>query len=85
VRQFHAEASEFSRPLFEKFGFSVVETEVVNRSGVRFERFRVERPAGLAIRVAARGTSANTPGPGSGAARFREHRSLGSRRRPART
>lgn len=40
---FRTEASELSRPLFERFGFSVVGVEVVERSGVAFERFRMEK------------------------------------------
>lgn len=43
VCEFRTEASEFSRPLFEKFGFEVVGTEVVEREGVRIERYRMER------------------------------------------
>lgn len=37
------EASELSRPLFARFGFSGVGVETVDRSGVGFERFRMEK------------------------------------------
>lgn len=43
ARNFRTEASELSRPLFARFGFSVVGVEVVDRSGVAFERFRMEK------------------------------------------
>lgn len=42
VSHFRTEASELSRPLFEKFRFVVVGTEVVERAGVGIERFRME-------------------------------------------
>ena len=40
---FRVEASELSKGLFEQSGFLVVEVELVNRVGVSFERFRMER------------------------------------------
>jgi putative acetyltransferase len=33
------EASEFSRPLFARFGFVVYDTEEVERNGIRFHRY----------------------------------------------
>jgi putative acetyltransferase len=39
----HAEASEFSLGLFKKFGFGLYDTEVVDRSGVQFKRYLVEK------------------------------------------
>ncbi|WP_448561514.1 GNAT family N-acetyltransferase [Trichothermofontia sp.] len=39
----YAEASEFSLGLFQKFGFSLYDTEVVDRQGVTFTRYLVER------------------------------------------
>jgi putative acetyltransferase len=41
LRSLHAEASAFSRPLFEKFGFSVVEEERINLKGCGFDRYVV--------------------------------------------
>jgi putative acetyltransferase len=41
LRSLHAEASAFSRPLFEKFGFSVVEKERMDLKGVGFDRYVV--------------------------------------------
>lgn len=43
IRRIYAEASEFSLGLFKKFGFCLYDTEVVNRQGVTFERYLVER------------------------------------------
>ena len=40
------QASELSRPLFEKFGFTVVETEVVERRGTELGRYVMERRGG---------------------------------------
>lgn len=37
----YTEASAFSRPVFERFGFETVDIETVERSGVRFERYRM--------------------------------------------
>ena len=39
----YAEASEFSLGLFQKFGFRHYDTEVVERLGVSFTRYLVER------------------------------------------
>ncbi|MEM9817557.1 MAG: GNAT family N-acetyltransferase [Cyanobacteria bacterium P01_D01_bin.6] len=39
----YTEASEFSRGLFQKFGFQQYDTEVVQRLGVSFTRYRMER------------------------------------------
>lgn len=41
LTRFRAEASELSRPLFQRYGFAVVGTEVVEREGVRIERVRM--------------------------------------------
>lgn len=43
TRRLRAEASEFSLGLFEKFGFRLYDTEVVDRQGVEFKRYLVER------------------------------------------
>lgn len=43
IHRLYAEASEFSLGLFEKFGFRLYDTEVVNRKGVQFERYLMER------------------------------------------
>ncbi|NND72559.1 MAG: GNAT family N-acetyltransferase [Rhodothermales bacterium] len=43
-RYVFVEASEFSRPLFSKFGFSLKEVETVERRGVLFERFVMHLP-----------------------------------------
>jgi putative acetyltransferase len=37
------EASEFSRPLFSRFGFVVYDTEDVARNGVQFRRYLMQR------------------------------------------
>jgi putative acetyltransferase len=39
----HTEASEFSKPLFEKFGFETIELEHVVCRGVTFDRYRMQR------------------------------------------
>ncbi|WP_416669263.1 GNAT family N-acetyltransferase [Egbenema bharatensis] len=39
----YAEASEFSLGLFKKFGFQLYDTEVVDRRGVQFTRYLVEK------------------------------------------
>jgi putative acetyltransferase len=39
---FHTEASELSRGLFERFGFVVVEQEVVERDGIQIVRHKME-------------------------------------------
>ncbi|MGB3311925.1 MAG: GNAT family N-acetyltransferase [Nodosilinea sp.] len=43
IQRLYAEASEFSLGLFTKFGFSQYDTEVVERNGVPFTRYLVER------------------------------------------
>ena len=45
IQRLYAEASEFSLGLFKKFGFNVYDTEVVDRQGVQFKRYLVERHA----------------------------------------
>lgn len=47
-RRFRTHASALSRPLFERFGFTMVETEMVERAGVPLERYRMERPEAAA-------------------------------------
>ena len=42
--QFYAEASEFSRALFERFGFTDVRAERVVWNGAEFLRYNVRRP-----------------------------------------
>lgn len=39
----YAEASEFSKPLFEKFGFKNYDIEQAIRNGVKFDRYLMER------------------------------------------
>lgn len=43
IQRLYAEASEFSLGLFQKFGFRLYETEQVERGGVKFHRYLVER------------------------------------------
>ncbi|MBW4565978.1 MAG: GNAT family N-acetyltransferase [Mojavia pulchra JT2-VF2] len=43
IRRLYAEASEFSLGLFQKFGFHIYDTEIVDRQGVKFRRYLVER------------------------------------------
>ena len=43
LRQLTAEASAFSRPLFERFGFELVGVERVALRGVAFERYAMRR------------------------------------------
>jgi putative acetyltransferase len=43
ILRLYAEASEFSLGLFKKFGFHLYDTEVVERRGVKFTRYLVER------------------------------------------
>ncbi len=43
MNRLYAEASEFSLGLFEKFGFCLYDTEVVEHQGVTFHRYLVER------------------------------------------
>jgi putative acetyltransferase len=42
-QRLYAEASEFSLGLFQKFGFHCYATEIINRQGVQFKRYLVER------------------------------------------
>jgi putative acetyltransferase len=39
----YSEASEFSKPLFEKFGFETFEVEHMVHEGVGFDRYRMQR------------------------------------------
>ncbi|HIK46901.1 MAG TPA: GNAT family N-acetyltransferase [Leptolyngbyaceae cyanobacterium M65_K2018_010] len=43
ITRLYTEASEFSLGLFQKFGFSLYDTEWVDRGGVQFERYLLER------------------------------------------
>jgi len=43
MQRLYAEASEFSLGLFLKFGFQQFDTEVVDRNGVQFRRYLMER------------------------------------------
>lgn len=43
IPRLYAEASEFSLGLFIKFGFHLYDTEIVDRNGVQFKRYLVER------------------------------------------
>jgi putative acetyltransferase len=43
IQRLYAEASEFSMGLFLKFGFQQFDTEVVDRNGVQFQRYLVEK------------------------------------------
>jgi putative acetyltransferase len=43
IQRLYAKASEFSLGLFQKFGFSQYDTEVVDRNGVQLTRYLVER------------------------------------------
>jgi putative acetyltransferase len=43
IATLYAEASEFSKPLFEKFGFETYDTENVERNGVMFHRYLVRK------------------------------------------
>ncbi|MGB3496327.1 MAG: GNAT family N-acetyltransferase [Elainellaceae cyanobacterium] len=43
IPRLYAEASEFSLGLFKKFGFQVYDTERVDRQGVKFDRYLMER------------------------------------------
>ncbi len=42
IKRLYAEASEFSVALFQKSGFHLYDTEVVDRQGVDFKRYLVE-------------------------------------------
>lgn len=46
MQRLYAEASEFSLGLFTKFGFRLYDTEVVDRNGIQFKRYLVERAIG---------------------------------------
>lgn len=43
IKRLYAEASEFSLGLFQKFGFHIYDFEIVDRKGVKFKRYLVER------------------------------------------
>ncbi|MEL7313396.1 MAG: GNAT family N-acetyltransferase [Cyanobacteria bacterium J06559_3] len=43
LQRLYAEASEFSLGLFTKFGFHLHDTEMVERQGIQFKRYLVER------------------------------------------
>ncbi|WP_268742007.1 GNAT family N-acetyltransferase [Nostoc sp. PCC 7524] len=43
IQRLYAEASEFSLGLFQKFGFHIYDIEIVDRQGVKFSRYLVER------------------------------------------
>jgi putative acetyltransferase len=43
IRRLYTEASEFSLGLFKKFDFQLYDTEVVERRGVQFMRYLMER------------------------------------------
>ena len=43
IQRLYAEASEFSLGLFKKFDFYIYDTEIVDRQGVQFKRYLVER------------------------------------------
>jgi putative acetyltransferase len=43
IHRLYAEASEFSLRLFLKFGFQQFDTEVIERDGVEFQRYLVEK------------------------------------------
>ncbi|NER00993.1 MAG: GNAT family N-acetyltransferase [Cyanothece sp. SIO2G6] len=47
MQRLYAEASLFSLGLFKKFGFQLYDIEIVERHGVSFERYLVERIHGL--------------------------------------
>ena len=42
LQRLYAEASEFSLGLFQKFGFCLYDTEIVEHHGVQFKRYLVE-------------------------------------------
>lgn len=46
VKRLHTEASRISKHFFLKMGFHIVETELVERQGVEFERFKMEKSIG---------------------------------------
>lgn len=43
VQRLHTEASRISKHFFLKMGFSVIETEIVERKNTPFERFKMEK------------------------------------------
>ena len=57
IRRLRTEASVFSRPVFERMGFSLDEVEVVERRGAIFQRYRMS----LTLEMA-RDPSSVTPG-----------------------
>ena len=46
VRSLRTEASQFSRPLFERYGWSLVAPETITIAGVPFERYRMHKALG---------------------------------------
>lgn len=46
MKRLHTEASRISKHFFLKMGFWVVETELTERKGVQFERFKMEKAIG---------------------------------------
>ena len=46
VRSLRTEASQFSRPLFERYGWSLVAPETITIAGVTFERYRMHKALG---------------------------------------
>ena len=46
VRSLRTEASQFSRPLFEHYGWSLVTPETITIAGVPFERYRMHKALG---------------------------------------
>ena len=43
IYRLYTEASVFSKPLFEKFGFAIYEEEDVTRNGIVFHRYLMEK------------------------------------------
>lgn len=43
IERLHTEASRISKHFFLKMGFRIVETEIVERKGVHFERFKMDK------------------------------------------
>ena len=46
VSSLRTEASQFSRPLFERYGWSLVAPETITIAGVPFERYRMHKALG---------------------------------------
>ena len=46
VRSLRTEASQFSRPLFERYGWRLVALETITIAGVPFERYRMHKALG---------------------------------------